>query len=396
MKANRIVTLAMTLCAASVSQGQAWNAVPGGNVIGSTEYLGARAGSTVPLRFTTIPNLGMEWRTNNVLRMRLTQTLTGQTVNGYGNRDLSGHLGIGLFTDPDVNRPFSMLHIDSAGQLDTGYRLWMKVGMTLTRESDLSYFGLKGEDNDVNHAVIAWSDNTPGVHGPDLLKFIFLRDNVGGTTAASLNGLESARFLPHVSGNESFFGVGDWFTAGLNPTERVDLLDGRFRIRQLPDDQETDQAFKVMVVDDTNDPNERGVVKWRNVNLNADCDWVEQNPEPHISSVYNNSNCAWDLRHGVGVGVPVPKTKLHVFHDRNDFLSPTAIMADARFDLIDAQPLFGLYAQARPSTSTTTIQSQQATGAFGQAINSRVSVGVHGFGSTCTATDGTAGDVIGV
>ena len=134
--------LAVGLCMAWASQGQDWNAVPGGNVIFAGEYLGAAAGSTVPLRFTTIPNLRMEWRTANQLRMRLMETLTGQTVNAYANRDLSGHLGIGLFNTFNVNRPLSLLHIDSAGTQDAGYRPWMKVGVTLTRESDLSYFGL--------------------------------------------------------------------------------------------------------------------------------------------------------------------------------------------------------------------------------------------------------------
>lgn len=321
-------------------------------------------------------------------------------MNGYTNRNLSGHLGVGLFTTGLVNRPFTLLHLDSAGTQDSGYRPWMKVGMALTRESDLSYFGLKPEGNDRNHAVIAWSDNTPGVHGPDLLKFIFLRNNVGGTTAAGLNGLEAARFLPDVSGNQSYFGVGDWFTAALDPTERVDLLDGRLRIRQLPDDPEADAEYKVMVVDDTNDPNERGVVKWRNINLNAGCDWVVQDQfpftPPHVSNTYDGSNCTWDRRHGVGIGVQLPKAKLHVYHWDQSLLSPTAIMADARFDLTNAQQLFGLYSQARPSSSTTNIQNQQATGAFGQAINSRSSVGVHGFGSTCSASEGTASEVIGV
>lgn len=98
----------------------------------------------------------------------------------------------------------------------------------------------------------------------------------------------------------------------------------------------------------------------------------------------------------MGIGVQLPKAKLHVYHWDQSLLSPTAIMADSRFDLTNAQQLFGLYSQARPSSSTTTIQNQQATGAFGQAINSRSSVGVHGFGSTCSASEGTASEVIGV
>src|SRR4030095_7794127 len=81
--------------------GQNWNAgpvPPPGNVIGSTEYLGAAATSTVPLLLKTVPNLPIYFSTNNVNRMRLNGTLTGQTVNGYTGLTLSGFLGVGNFT----------------------------------------------------------------------------------------------------------------------------------------------------------------------------------------------------------------------------------------------------------------------------------------------------------
>ena len=360
-----------------------------------TEYIGCDSSSTQPLRFTTELNFPHQWRTDNALRMRLSQTLTGQTVNGYGNRDLSGHLGIGLFTDPDVNRPFSMLHIDSAGGQNTGYRPWMKVGMTLTCWSDLSYFGMKSENNDDNHAVIAWSDNQTGLDGPDLLKFIFLMDNnTSGPTAALDNGLEAARFLPHTSGNQSFFGVGDWFTAGLNPTERVDLLDGRLRIRQLPDDPETDQAFKVMVIDDTNDPLERGVVKWKNIKLSADCDWVVQNPDPHVSSVYDGSSCLWDRRHGVGIGLDVPRAKLHVHHNNYELLG--RIGTWSRIESDDFQNDFqGVLGESGPLPPDGFFG--HAEGVKGLAYNCKTTIGVHGHGLYDSPQLGTgSGFLVGV
>jgi hypothetical protein len=370
-----------------------------GNVAGAgTDFLGwnTNAANNFPLVVKHELNQPIEFYTDNALRMRLTQTLTAQIVNGYTNRNLSGHLGVGLFTTGLVNRPFTLLHLDSAGTQDSGYRPWMKVGMALTRESDLSYFGLKPEGNDRNHAVIAWSDNTPGVHGPDLLKFIFLRNNVGSTTAASLNGLEAARFLPDVSGNQSFFGVGDWFTAALDPTERVDLLDGRLRIRQLPDDPEADAEYKVMVVDDTNDPNERGVVKWRSINLNAGCDWIVEDvfpgAPPHVTTVWDGSNCTWDQRHGVGIGIQGPRFKLQVHHDNYEMLARTATHSRVVVDNYNNQ-FNGIMGVSRPAGQG--ILFGHAQGVKGEAHDCRVSVGVHGLAHRDVDL-GPAGHIVGV
>ncbi len=377
---------------------QPWDQA-GNSITLTGDYLGCDATSTQPLRLTTIPNQPIQFSTDNALRMRLTQTLTAQTVNGYANRNLSGHLGIGLFTDPDVNRPFSMLHIDSAGGQNTGYRPWMKVGMTLTRWSDLNYFGMKSENNDDNHAVIAWSDNPTGLDGPDLLKFIFLMDNnPNGPTAALDNGLEAARFLPHTSGSESFLGVGDWFSAGLNPTERVDLLDGRLRIRVLPDPpSEATGAFKVMVVDDTAAPSgERGVVKWVDPSTfgAADCDWVVQSGDPHVSSVYDGSNCLWDRRHGVGVGMDIPRAKLHVHHNNYELLGRVGTWS--RIESDDFQNEFqGVLGEGGPLAQDGF--AGHAEGVQGLAYNCKTTIGVHGHGRFDSQQPGTgSGFLVGV
>jgi len=376
------------------AQQQFWNSLPGGNVINAGEYLGAAANSTVPLRFSTIPNLRQEWRTNNVLRMQLMETLTNQTIGTYNNLNLSGHLGLGAFGG-NVAQPFSMLHLNFGGTQFSGYRPWQGSGMTITQGSDLGWIGLKNEGFDLNHMTLAWADNTVG-DGPDLFKIIFLAKPGTTGTAGNLNGLEALRIRPHPSGNQSFLGIGDWFTAGLNPTERVDLLDGRLRIRDLPDDPETDQAYLVMVVDDTNDPNERGVVKWKDINLNSGCEWVMQSPEPHVSNTYDGSNCSWDRSHGVGIGLQYPKTKLHVYHTSAELLTPTAILGDARFDYWNPQEVIGVSGLARPTNSVGSILGMQARGVVGRAINSRSSIGVLGLGSTCEATAGDASAVIGV
>lgn len=107
--------------------------------------------------------------------------------------------------------------------------------MTVTHGSDLGWVGLKDEGGDRNHLTLAWADNN-AQDGPDRLKFIFLMNPGTGGTAGTLDGLEAARIRPAGSGNESFFGIGDWFTTGGNgdPRKRLDVLDGRVRIRQFP------------------------------------------------------------------------------------------------------------------------------------------------------------------
>jgi hypothetical protein len=171
--------------------------------------------------------------------MSLTPTLTGQSVNGYTGLNLSGHLGVGPFAAP-VFTPLAMLHLDSSGTQVTGYRPWMGTGTIMTKRSDMMYVGLKRQSEDRNDAVIGWADNIAGdtANGPDRLRFIFTRRPVmpPNQIVEGYEGLEIARMLPDATGNEGFLGVGDWNTAGVEPTERLDVLNGKVRIRQLPAD----------------------------------------------------------------------------------------------------------------------------------------------------------------
>lgn len=228
-------------------------------------------------------NRRIEWYTDSLWRMRLSETLTGQTVNGYPGLDLSGNLGVGGFDAP-IFRPLTLLHLDSAASEVTGYRPWMGTGTLMSKRSDMMYVGLMGLAEDLNDAIIGWSDNVAGNpnQGPDHLRFIFTRkpNTPPNQTAESYYGLEIARMLPDSNGNSGLFGVGDWNTAGLEPTERFDVLDGRLRIRELPEASgEAEGDYKVMVVDDSASPSgERGVVKWVNATDlpngggGADCD----------------------------------------------------------------------------------------------------------------------------
>ncbi|MEZ4758329.1 MAG: hypothetical protein R2810_00890 [Flavobacteriales bacterium] len=172
-------------------------------------------------------NQRIEWYTDSLRRMLLSPTQTGQTLNGYGGLDLSGNLGIGQFSTALVTRPFTRLHLDNGGSQDSGFRPWMVTGMSLTRGSDMAYVGMKDEGSDRNHTVITWSDNTSG-DGPDQLRFLFTSDNGfwGAGLSGGIDGLEAARLLPAVSGDEVFFGIGDWTNTGSTaPAERLDVRD---------------------------------------------------------------------------------------------------------------------------------------------------------------------------
>lgn len=109
---SRTLACALLLGTCGAVNAQDWNTA--GNFINAPgQYLGCDAFSTQPLRFTTVPILRHEWRTQNILRMRLLETNTTQTIGSYANQNISGNLGIGLFNTNNVTTPWSLLHLDS-------------------------------------------------------------------------------------------------------------------------------------------------------------------------------------------------------------------------------------------------------------------------------------------
>ncbi|HPF92072.1 MAG TPA: hypothetical protein PLL57_15535 [Flavobacteriales bacterium] len=210
-----------------VSQQAYSQATQDNNNGGANSFLGWNAGANQVLEVKNEANQRIEWYTDSLRRMLLSPTQTGQTLNGYGGLDLSGNLGIGQFSTALVTRPFTRLHLDNGGSQDSGFRPWMVTGMSLTRGSDMAYVGMKDEGSDRNHTVITWSDNTSG-DGPDQLRFLFTSDNGfwGAGLSGGIDGLEAARLLPAVSGDEVFFGIGDWTNTGSTaPAERLDVRD---------------------------------------------------------------------------------------------------------------------------------------------------------------------------
>lgn len=389
MKNIRAAIAIVAFATASAVLAQDWARLPGGNVINANEWMGADVGSTIPLSFETRENLRMDWRTNNVWRMRLMEDNFVGNINGYPGLDLSGFLGLGNFTNALVPQPFAFIHIDDGGTQDSGYRPWMRQGTLITHLSDQSYFGMKDEGLAVDHTVIAWSDNDLWDPGPDRLKFIFVANNVAATgIAGTLDGLEAGRFSPAGTGNEAFFGLGDWFTAALDPTERLDLLNGRARIRQLPVDP-VSASTEIVTVNMTAGPN-LGVLEHRPIGplLAANnCEWTMNAVSPnHVFTAFGPADplCPDDAEF-VGIGTTAPGAKLDVYKFLN-----TAGLWDRSINV----KMFTTSGQNAGLYSIVGGAGGMNVGVESYGQNAGRVFGVRGFGQTSTYKVGVYGEAI--
>ncbi|MBL7964556.1 MAG: tail fiber domain-containing protein [Flavobacteriales bacterium] len=305
---TRTLACALWMGACSALNAQDWNTA--GNTINTTaQYLGCDALSTQPLRLTTVPNQPIQFRTDNTLRMHLTQTLTGQTLNGFTGLDFTGFLGVGDFSGA-YTRAAARVHAERNSSLALGYRPMIGEGFLATQGEFLYYGGLLGGGT----SGIIWAKYTSSVGTPGVFKFIYTGNNGGSNVAGSQTGLEMGRFQPETTLNEGYFGVGDWMTAGATPDERLDVLNRTIRIRRLVPDYQNDLLDKVVVTDDN------GRLHWRDAGTlgGGDCDWVVDpngTSTQDICTAYNGSPCPWDNSNNVGIGNDVPFAKLDVVKD---------------------------------------------------------------------------------
>ena len=213
-----------------------------------------------------------------------------------------------------------------------------------------------------------------------------------------MQGLEAMRFFP-VDRDRVHVGIGDWFAGNIldpnitEPTEMLDVLTGRVRIRQLPTEAEMDTTWKVVVVNDD------GVLGWRDPGSVpvGDCDWeVGVTPnEPHITTAHTSGSCDWDNRHGVGIGVDIPEHKLTVFHDDISLLgNAIAIHGKTRIALDAQGNVVGVDGDAAPPSNV--VADQLSIGVMGQSSTSRVAAGVVGIGALLPGDDGQSDLVVGV
>ncbi len=116
----------------------------------------------------TINGVPINFRTNNLLRMRLNHTLSN-SINGFPAAPRNGFLGLAgrpdFWTAGGSVGPFSRLHLSDDVGTNTaliyaqqiGYRPWMRNGITFTTNSDQMYIGHKVESGtDQTSAVIQW------------------------------------------------------------------------------------------------------------------------------------------------------------------------------------------------------------------------------------------------
>ena len=222
----------------------------------NTEYVGWDATTQEALEIRQDhPDWPIEFYTtgDNISEMWLTPTLQNFVFNTY-TLDLSGNLGVGPGFS-DAIPPLSRLHLNAEPMLSVnsytlGYRDWMRTGMLATEGRDGMYVGLKNEGSAIkNPAIINWSSNI-GAGGRDPLRFIFTSSPGGAGEAATDEGLEFARLYPHGNGNDGYFGIGNFNVAGFQPDERLDVLNGGVKIRDLPTAPYNDDDLERIVVVD--------------------------------------------------------------------------------------------------------------------------------------------------
>ncbi len=250
--------VAMVLVHAASAQPPPTPWMTNGNTVFGTEWFGAVAGSTAPLEIRhDATDQPIYMHTAGLARLRV-NPIEQINFNGYTNQVMTGHVGIGVGMTSTIP-PLTYLHIRGGVNvgLTTGYRDWMRVGLLTTDQSDGAYFGLKRLTIGTANSVVNWSDDA----GQDILQFIFTAEPDVLTVAGSNDGLEIARMLPDPNGNEGYFGIGDFHTASDQPDERLDVLNGGVKIRDLPTaPYNDDELERIVVVDDD------GLLHWRDVN----------------------------------------------------------------------------------------------------------------------------------
>jgi hypothetical protein len=208
----------------------------------------------------------IDWYTNAIRRITLLPNAT-YAIGGFPAQVKNGSLllspNVDGFYAGGAPGPFTGLHLAAATNSTSqqGYRSNMGNGITLTGNNDQMYVGQLFRDLDFTDAAIVWSDN-PGEFLADRLTFNFTSSyNAGAPSGnSSFRGLQTLLIQPAGSGQEAFVGVGDFDAASATPSERLDILNGRLRIRELPlAANESANLAKYLVTDDN------GLIHWRNV-----------------------------------------------------------------------------------------------------------------------------------
>lgn len=314
-----LAALAMTLPA---SAQVAWD-TNGNTVTGTSEWFGADASSTAPLRVETRVNQPIEWYTSAIRRITLLPDAT-YSIGGFPPQAKNGS----LLLCPDVDTfyangapgPYTALHLAAAtnNAQQTGYRSNMRNGITMTGNNDQMYIGQLFYSQDYTDAAIVWSDN-PGEWLADRLTFNFTSGYNSAVSSGynSYSGLQTMLIQPASSGQEAFVGLGDFDAANEVPEQRLDVLDGKVRIRQLPADA-TSTSSEYVTVNTTT-----GVLEHRPLppSAIANCEWSRDVGALLVRSGFgaagSGGSCP-DRSWTYGVGAGSGASKFTIQHNESD------------------------------------------------------------------------------
>jgi hypothetical protein len=154
--------------------------------------------------------------TNGATRSRLNGNVN-YTVNGF-NTQHNGYMLLGTQSagnNPLYNGtrgPYSQLHIAglNGGATQSGYRPWMRTGITFTSNNDISYVGMRNLGSGISEYTMAWGNNQG--NNEDDMVFRFIRQGNGNTSIGSLDtpndidGRHIARFT-----SRGLMGLGNTF-----------------------------------------------------------------------------------------------------------------------------------------------------------------------------------------
>ncbi|MBK8613930.1 MAG: tail fiber domain-containing protein [Flavobacteriales bacterium] len=338
---------------------------------------------------------------NTAQRARLKKA-SSMVIGSYGLQPITGHFGVGEFDNALITstfNPFTMLHVDLGGTNDEGFRPGMREGMSSSIGDAYGYVGLLYESSTSTNKDygIGWSREEAAGATPSRLRFIYTGTDGTATTASTADGLELGRFEPDANLDEGYFGLGDWTTAALTPNERLDVLDGAVKVRDLPTvPYQNDLLTHILVVEDAG-PN-AGKLKWRDVNslpgaLGTDCRWGNGVSNAVVTAVNGVAGLCRDQTKLVGIGIANPAAKFHVYYpNATNAVSNTAALVQLPASTAGAtnialqasvsgsgNMLYGTHSRA---SSTGTPNS--AVGVHGEAIQNGGTAsfirGVYGYG----------------
>ena len=219
----------------------------------------------------------------------------------------------------DIRGPWSRFHLFHNNEPNGtvpyfGFRPQMRNGITYTGNSDLAFMGqwydhgTTGNDPEVDDrskVVFGVGENAlpAGVdHHWDHFSFRFFSDLAQTDGAASgLEGLEMMRIRPYRKETddavEGFVGIGDFLSASTGPEERLDILNGRLRIRELPLAANENASLAKYLVTDNN-----GVIHWRNVpgsGGGGGCEWDQVTGSNNLRTAWSGaaSGCPGETSH---------------------------------------------------------------------------------------------------